>query len=63
MTTEREKARRKAERARYKLLTDIGEQWNALNPNHCPECYCRPGKGDAQDGSDHEVYCSQKGAS
>ena len=42
--------------AELRAMTD---EWLRENPDHCPECFCRPGKGDADDGSDHERYCSK----
>jgi len=49
------------DRERYRELKQRQKDWEAANPDHCPECFCRPGKGDAEDGvSDHETFCTLK---
>ena len=53
----REAERRAAERERYRTLDAIGAEWDRRNPDACPDCKCRPGKGDAEDASDHETWC------
>lgn len=51
--------REASRRSRQRELTARGRAWVERNPDHCPECFCRPGMGDAGDGSDHERYCPQ----
>jgi hypothetical protein len=49
-----------ANRALYRELRERGRRWTEENPDHCPECFCRPGKGDSEEGTDHEKFCSHK---
>lgn len=50
----------KVHREKMKRLEQIGKEWDARNPDACPRCKCRPGHGDAEDGSDHESFCELK---
>lgn len=52
----RDQLNRSLERSLKQRMDD----WKDENPNHCPECFCRPGYGDADDGTDHEKFCSHK---
>lgn len=44
-------------RQRYAHLEQLGREWCRRNPDACPECKCRPGEGDSEQGTDHEVFC------
>lgn len=49
----------KATRQRYAQLEELGREWDRRNPDACPDCKCRPGKGDSEQGTDHETFCSR----
>lgn len=38
---------------------DTVGDWKRANPEHCAECFCRPGRDDSNEGTDHESFCSQ----
>lgn len=51
--------RKRAQRAQYKALEQQGKDWDARNPDACPDCKGRPGKADYADegGGDHAPWC------